>query len=169
MTAATATRSRDAAAVPVRGLTLLYDAESAPCAHLRGWLARRPRLVPLEPLPAGSAEASARFPGLDPRATGAEIIVVGDFGQVYLGPRAWIVLLWALREYRPLAHRLATPSGAKSARRAVLDAAKWREPPRRDPRWGGQVYRRADGWSYHPATGWSHEPPTSPGTAPATR
>ncbi|WP_251094633.1 DCC1-like thiol-disulfide oxidoreductase family protein [Streptomyces sp. Caat 7-52] len=175
MTAVT-TEGRGATGAPVRGLTVLYDAQCALCTHLRHWLARQSQLVPLELLPAGSAGAHARFPGLDHARTLEEITVVGDSGQVYRGSRAWIVVLWALREHRPLAHRLATPAGAKLARGAVLAAAKWREAQRpagqahpQGVRWGGQAYRRADGWSYHPGTGWTYEPPSCSGGAPATR
>ncbi|NUP38471.1 MAG: DUF393 domain-containing protein [Streptomyces sp.] len=140
--------------VPVRRLTVLYDAECALCAFLRDWLVRQPQLVPLELVPAASEGARRRFPGLDHGATLDEITVVGDGGQVYRGAAAWIVTLWALREHRPLAHRLSTPSGAKIARGAVLAAAKWR-----GAQWGGQVYRRADGWAYHPGQGWTYSAP----------
>ena len=61
------------------------------------------------------------------------------------GAAAWVVPPWALREHRPLAHRLSTPAGAKLAKGAVLAAAKWR-----GGQWGGQVYRRSDGWTYDP-------------------
>ncbi|GGW30585.1 hypothetical protein GCM10010503_02720 [Streptomyces lucensis JCM 4490] len=157
-------QGRVAASAPVRGLTVLYDAECALCTHLRGWLARQPQLVPLTLVPAGSAEARARFPGLDHAATLDEVTAVGDSGQVYRGSRAWIVVLWALREHRPLAHRLCTPAGAKLARGAVLAAAKWRgaqwQGQRGNGQWGGGSYRRADGWSYHPWSGWTFGPPS---------
>ncbi|WP_225825182.1 thiol-disulfide oxidoreductase DCC family protein [Streptomyces naphthomycinicus] len=170
MTGVTAAQGRGATGTPVRGLTVLYDAECALCGHLRRWLARQSQLVPLEPVPAGSAEARARFPGLDHAGTLDEVTVVGDSGQVYRGSRAWIVVLWALREHRPLAHRLATPAGARLARGAVLAAAKWRgATQRRGAQWGGQAYHRADGWSYHPHTGWSYSPPSCSGPACATR
>ncbi|MER6061578.1 DUF393 domain-containing protein [Streptomyces sp. NPDC001792] len=173
--------------VPVRRLTVLYDAECGLCTHLRGWLARQPQLVPLELVPAGSDGARTRFPGLDHAATLDEVTVVGDSGQIYRGSRAWIVVLWALREHRPLAHRLSTPSGARLARGAVLAAAKWRGARRRDAdwNWGGTVYRRedinrggaqrlvegrwsGDGWAYRPDTGWSYEPPSCSGGTCAT-
>lgn len=147
------TADRGAARVPVRGLTVLYDAECSLCAFLRDWLVRQPQLVPLEFVPAGSDHARRRFPGLDHRATLDEITVVGDTGQVYRGTAAWIVTLWALREHRPLAHRLSTPAGARLAKGAMLAAAKWR-----DGQWGGQVYRRADGWVYDPDQGWTYDP-----------
>ncbi|MFI1292411.1 thiol-disulfide oxidoreductase DCC family protein [Streptomyces sp. NPDC020792] len=161
---ATAGRDRDASArVPVRGLTVLYDAECALCSFVRDWLARQPQLVPLELLPAGSEQAGRRFPGLDHRATLDEVTVVGDSGQVYRGAAAWIVVLWALREHRPLSHRLSTPAGARLARGAVLAAAKWR-----GGRWGGGAYRRGDGWSYDPHHGWTYDPPGCDSGACAT-
>ncbi|MEU1936105.1 thiol-disulfide oxidoreductase DCC family protein [Streptomyces coeruleorubidus] len=155
---------------PVHRLTVLYDAECSLCAFLRDWLLRQPQLVPLELVPAGSEEARRRFPGLDHGATLDEITVIGDAGQLYRGPAAWVVTLWALREHRPLAHRLSTPSGARLARGAVLAAAKWRgaqwnRGPQGGARWGGRVYRRADGWSYDPALGWTY---TAPGCADGT-
>ncbi|MEU7717667.1 thiol-disulfide oxidoreductase DCC family protein [Streptomyces tibetensis] len=167
------------AAAPVRRLTVLYDAECSLCAFLRDWLLRQPKLVPLELVPAASDEARRRFPGLDHGATLDEITVVGDAGQVYRGPAAWVVTLWALREHRPLAHRLSTPSGALLAKGAVLAAAKWRgaqwrgqgggaqwqRGQRGGAQWGGRVYRRADGWSYDPDSGWSY---TAPGCADGT-
>ena len=142
---------RDAARVPVRRLTVLYDAECGLCRALSGWLARQPKLVPLDLVPAASDAARALFPGLDHGLTLAEITVVGDSGQLYRGADAWVVVLWALREHRPLAHRLSTPSGARLARGALLAAAKLREAG-----WGGDTYARGDGWAYDPARGWEY-------------
>ena len=163
VTAERATADRGAPRVPVRRLTVLYDAECSLCTFLRDWLVRQPQLVPLELVPAASAEARRRYPGLDHRATLDEVTVVGDAGQVYRGTAAWIVVLWALREHRPLAHRLSTPSGARLARGAVLAAAKWR-----GAQWGGRVYHRGDGWSYDPHQGWHYSPPGCDGGACAT-
>ncbi|MBH1933809.1 DUF393 domain-containing protein [Streptomyces sp. AV19] len=111
----------------VRRLTVLYDARCPLCAFVRDWLVRQRQLVPLELVPAGSREARRSLPGLDHAATLEEITVVGDGGQVYRGAAAWVVCLWALDSYRPLAHRLSTPSGMRLARNAVLTAAKYRE------------------------------------------
>ncbi|MFG2379970.1 thiol-disulfide oxidoreductase DCC family protein [Streptomyces avermitilis] len=155
---ATAGQDRDAARVPVRGLTVLYDAQCSLCTFLRDWLVKQRQLVPLELLPAGSDRARARFPGLDHRATLDEITVVGDGGQVYRGSAAWVVCLWALREQRPLAHRLSTPSGAVFARGAMLAAAKWRETRQAGQRGDGS-YHVGDGWTYHPASGWTYSAP----------
>lgn len=162
---------RGVTSAPVRGLTVLYDAECGLCTHLRDWLVKQPQLVPLELVPAGSAEAEARFPGVDPARTLEEVTVIGDSGQVYRGAAAWVVVLWALREHRPLAHRLSTPAGAVLARGAVLAAAKYRGAlwsKQRGGKWGGQgTYRRADGWKYVRDQGWVYDPPScADGTCP---
>ncbi|MFC8428832.1 thiol-disulfide oxidoreductase DCC family protein [Streptomyces sp. NPDC057253] len=161
-------RGTTADRTPVRRLTVLYDDRCSLCTHLRGWLVRQPQLVPLELVPAGSQEARRRFPGLDHGATLEEITVVGDAGQVYRDTAAWIVTLWALREHRPLAHRLSTPSGARLARGAVLAAAKWRGAQWQGGQWGGRVYHRSDGWAYDPGRGWVHTPPGCDRTGRAT-
>ncbi|MCP9996369.1 DUF393 domain-containing protein [Streptomyces werraensis] len=137
-------------------LTVLYDADCPLCTYVRDWLTKRPQLVPLDFVPAGSPTAQARFPGLDHGSTLSEITVVGDGGQVYRGAAAWIVTLWALRDHRRLAHRLSTPSGMPFARAAVLAAAKWRGATA--PR-GGRVHRSGDGWTYDPRDGRHHTPP----------
>ncbi|MER8031995.1 DUF393 domain-containing protein [Streptomyces bauhiniae] len=162
---------RGVTSAPVRGLTVLYDAECGLCTHLRDWLVKQSQLVPLELVPAGSAEARSRFPGVDPAATLEEVTVIGDSGQVYRGAAAWVVVLWALREYRPLAHRFSTPAGAVLARGAVLAAAKYRGAlwsKQRGGKWGGPgTYSRADGWRYVPDQGWVHDPPScADGTCP---
>ncbi|MET8226762.1 DUF393 domain-containing protein [Streptomyces sp. NPDC005301] len=169
-TATAAGPARDASRVPVRGLTVLYDAQCGLCAFLRDWLVRQPQLVPLRLVPAGSEEARRRFPGLDHRAFLEEITVIGDAGQLYRGSAAWVVCLWALRDHRPLAHRLSTPAGAQLAKGAMLAAAKWRRTHRGGTDgWGGRVYHGSDGWAYDPKDGWVYTPPACDGGACATR
>ncbi|WKU46187.1 DCC1-like thiol-disulfide oxidoreductase family protein [Streptomyces sp. VNUA116] len=149
-TAAAADRgATDLRSVPVRRLTVLYDAHCSLCTFVRNWLVRQQQLVPLDLVPAGSDEARRRFPGLDHAAAYEEITVVGDGGQVYRGASAWIVCLWALSAYRPLAHRISTPSGMVFARGAVLAAARYRgshwPPPPPAP--------GANGWAYQQPAG----------------
>jgi predicted DCC family thiol-disulfide oxidoreductase YuxK len=120
-------RGVSAMGAPVRRLTVLYDAQCSLCVHLRQWLSHQRQLVPLDLVPAGSDEARRRYPRLDHARTLREITVIGDKGQIYAGPAAWIVCLWALAEYRPKAHWLATPAGAPFVRVTMLAAAKYRE------------------------------------------
>ncbi|POX40912.1 DUF393 domain-containing protein [Streptomyces sp. Ru73] len=152
MTATAATAAR--AGAPLRSITVLHDPDCPLCASVRDWLTRQRQLVPLVPVPAGSAEARRRFPDLDHAATCREITCVGDGGQVYRGAAAWIVCLWALAGHRATAHRLATPAGAPLARAAVLAAAKYRAAHHPT----GPARERAAGWTYDRARGWSYVP-----------
>ncbi|MEZ0094622.1 thiol-disulfide oxidoreductase DCC family protein [Streptacidiphilus sp. EB129] len=139
MPPAAALQDRGPSDAPVRRLTVLFDPGCMLCRFIRGWLERQRQLVPLDFVPAGSAQAVARFPALDHSRTLREITVIGDGGQVYEAAAAWVVLLWALRAYRPTSHRFSTPAGAPLARGMVLSAAKWRRmttpgaPPRATP------------------------------------
>ncbi|SEM40014.1 thiol-disulfide oxidoreductase DCC family protein [Streptacidiphilus jiangxiensis] len=129
---------RGASDAPVRWLTVLSDPGCPLCSYLRRWLERQPQLVPLEFVDVGSDEARARFPQLDHRRAQDEITVIGDAGQVYEGPAAWIACLWALAGHRATAHQLSTPAGAPLARAAVVAAASGRKLlSHRDGRGGG--------------------------------
>ncbi|MGD6743734.1 thiol-disulfide oxidoreductase DCC family protein [Streptomyces sp. BH106] len=141
---------------PVRRLTVLYDTECPLCTFAHNWLAKQRQLVPLEFVPAGSQEARERYPELDHAATLTDITVIGDGGQLYRDSAAWIVCMWALREYRATAHRMATPAGMKVAKQVVLGAAKYRET-HRDRQARGGTTQRSDGWRYNPRQGWYYE------------
>jgi predicted DCC family thiol-disulfide oxidoreductase YuxK len=154
---------------PLRGLTVLYDPGCRVCRHVAGWLARQRKLIPVRLVPVGSPEARRRFPSLDHEgATRREITAVGDAGQVYVGQTAWVVVLWALADHRPLAHAMSTPAGRRLARAAVLGVAKYREAqlghrpdlPRHPPPPARHPARPI--WVYDPATGWV--PPPGPVT-----
>src|SRR5947209_8036605 len=80
-------------------------------------LATEPALIPLLPLAAQSPEAARLFPG---HAPGAELAVVSDEGAVWLGDHAWIMCLYALRNYRDWAKE-AVASATAAAVDASLD------------------------------------------------
>lgn len=110
------------AARPTR-LTVLYDAGCPLCSRFRDWLIGQLQLVPLDLVPAGSAEAYQRLPGLDHRRSLEEITVVGDDGSVWTKENAWVVCLWATAKHRALAERLAQPALLPLARAAAYTAA----------------------------------------------
>lgn len=83
-----------------RRLTVLYDAHCGVCREARTWLEGQPKFVPLEFVAAGSEEARRRFPGLNVADTLRRLTVVGDERAVYRGTRAWLLVLWALRDWR---------------------------------------------------------------------
>lgn len=104
-------------------LTVLYDAGCPLCRTFSGWLGRQPLLVPLDLVPAGSAEARRRFPALDHARTLEEVSVVSDAGEVWEGAHAWVMCLWATAAHRGLAEGLARPSRLPMARAAAHLAA----------------------------------------------
>lgn len=105
---------------PISSFTILYDAECGLCTSTKDWISRQAPLVGLQFVATGSPEARKRFPQL--RA--GELAVVSNTGQVWLGDHAWIVCLWALREYRNLALRLTSPLLSLLAREAFAVVSK---------------------------------------------
>jgi predicted DCC family thiol-disulfide oxidoreductase YuxK len=99
---------------PIKRLAIVYDDACGLCTGARDWIRRQYPLVPLEFLPADSAETRKRFPHLPP----GELAVVADTGEAWLGNHAWIVCLWALRDYRDLSVRLTSPLLLLMAREA---------------------------------------------------
>ncbi|MEM7626931.1 MAG: DUF393 domain-containing protein [Planctomycetota bacterium] len=101
-------------------LTVLYDPDCPLCVRCWKWFDRQPKLLPVDFVPQGTADAGRRFPALRVGKNEAveELIVVGGDGKVYRNDRAWIMCLYALREYRPLAFRLSHPALRPLARRA---------------------------------------------------
>jgi predicted DCC family thiol-disulfide oxidoreductase YuxK len=100
-------------------LTVLYDPNCGLCRRVNEWLADQPKLVPLILVPVKSAEARHRFPQLDHEPTATDLTVISDSGDVYYGPKAWLMVLWALCRYREWAYRLASPELLPTTRRIV--------------------------------------------------
>jgi predicted DCC family thiol-disulfide oxidoreductase YuxK len=102
---------------------VVYDAGCGLCTRLREWIVQQEALVRVEFVPGGSPDALQRFGPLPP----GELAVIGYTGEVWLGDRAWIVCLWALREYRDLAVRLSSPLLLTLAREAFSIVSKNRK------------------------------------------
>ncbi len=107
----------------MQSLTVLYDAGCPVCTRFRDWLLAQPAHLTLYAVPAGSEQARRRWPELDRSATLREVTVLADTGEIWTGPQAWVVLLWATRQHRLLAERLATPGGLPVARAMAYAAA----------------------------------------------
>jgi predicted DCC family thiol-disulfide oxidoreductase YuxK len=97
----------------MRTLYVIYDDRCGLCTQLKAWLGRQPAYVRLQ-LVAASEAARDLFPSLPP----GELAVVSDAGETWLGDRAWIMVLWALRDYRSWAAKLASPLLLPMARQA---------------------------------------------------
>jgi len=100
-------------------LTLLYDPECGLCRRVHGWLAEQPKLVELKMIPIKTDAARRRYPQLNHDLTAQDLTVISNEGAVYFGPKAWLMVLWALSRYREWAYRLATPQLLPTTRRVV--------------------------------------------------
>ena len=101
----------------MKTLHVLFDRECAICRQCRRWLEAQPAFVELRFHALQAPETLCRFPGIDRYHPSEQLLVVSDEGAVYQGPHAWIMCLYALREYREWSQRLASPLLLPLARR----------------------------------------------------
>lgn len=100
-------------------LTVLYDPNCGLCRRAHEWLDQQRKLVELIFVPCQSDEARRRFPFLDHQLSAKDLTVIAAGGEVYLGAKAWLMVLWALSQYRPWAYRLASPELLPTTKRVV--------------------------------------------------
>jgi predicted DCC family thiol-disulfide oxidoreductase YuxK len=110
----------------MRSLTVLYDADCGFCLRCMRWLQGQAAYVPLRFVPLGS-EAAGRF-ALPAAAAAGELTVIDDEGGLYSGHAAYLMCLYALRDYREWSLRMANPALWPLARRAL----EWVTSHRRD-------------------------------------
>jgi len=103
----------------MRELTVLYDSQCGLCRRAQAWLISKPKYVELAFVPASSDEARSRYPQLNHDLTVNDLTVISDEGAVYRGPKAWLMCLWALRDYRDWALRLSSPELLPTAKRVI--------------------------------------------------
>jgi predicted DCC family thiol-disulfide oxidoreductase YuxK len=96
-------------------LIILYDEKCALCRRCRHWLEGQETFVPLEFLAAQSPVARERYG--DVPWLGADLVVVDDHGNVWAGPAAFLMCLWATVEYRVWSYRLSGRALAPLAER----------------------------------------------------
>jgi predicted DCC family thiol-disulfide oxidoreductase YuxK len=101
-----------------RALTVLYDPACSLCRRCRAWMEGQERYLPLRFLACTGEEARKAYgniPWLED-----ELVVVGDGGEVWVGPAAFLVCLWALVDWREWSFRLAGPAFAPLAEKFFL-------------------------------------------------
>ena len=120
----------------MKRLYVLYDSNCGLCIRVKFWLTRQPAYVAIHPIPMGSPVAARLFPALPQSGKSGELIVISDNGGVYFGDHAWIMCLYALREYRVTAKRLSSPAQLPLAREAFTFISRYRHSI---SRWLGSV------------------------------
>jgi len=99
-------------------LYVLYDPKCELCCRLKNWILVQRSWIAIAVLEQGSEKAKRMFPDLDHLATREDLAVISDQGAVYLNDRAWIMVLYAMIEYRDWAARLTHPLLMPLARQA---------------------------------------------------
>ena len=97
-----------------RSLTVLFDPTCSLCQRCRTWMLSETSYVPLTFLPCSGDEARRRYGDIPWLAD--ELVVVGDGGEVWAGTAAFLICLWALRDWREWSLRLSGPAFAPLAR-----------------------------------------------------
>lgn len=100
-------------------LYILYDDTCPHSLRHREWLAKQGSIVCLRFLPHRAEEVSCRFPGIEVHLTPRDFTTVSDDGQLWTGPAAAVMCLFALEQYREFAERLAHPTLLPYARTAL--------------------------------------------------
>lgn len=96
-------------------LTVIYDDTCEFCRRCRRWLEGQRLHVRLQYLAASDPAATARYGPADKLRQ--DLVVVADDGRAWVGPSAFVTLLWTTRRYRGVARRLANPALLPIARR----------------------------------------------------
>jgi len=105
-------------------LYVLYDPKCEICRRLKDWILVQRSWIGIAVLEAGSEKARRLFPELEQIATKDDLAVISDEGAVYLNNHAWIMVLYAMVEYRDWAARLTHPLLAPLARQAFVVLSK---------------------------------------------
>lgn len=105
-------------------LYILYDPKCELCCRLKSWILVQRSWIGLAVIEQGSEKAKRLFPELDRIATKEDLAVISADGDVYLNDRAWIMVLYAMVDYREWACRLTHPLLMPLARQAFAALSK---------------------------------------------
>ncbi len=100
-------------------MDVIFDSGSELCRDFRDWCGQQPAFVELRFIAADSPRAADLLPASAAAGQSEELTVVADEGTTHSGDSAWLMCLFALREYRSWAGRLAHPSLAPLVRQAI--------------------------------------------------
>lgn len=109
---------------PIQKLTLLYDSNCPLCVRCQLWIAAQPSFVEIECISTNSLTTHQRYS--DVPWIGDELVIVADTGEVWAGSAAFLVALWALRDWRHWSFRLSGSMLGPWAERFFLQISKKR-------------------------------------------
>ncbi len=93
----------------MKRLYILYDGQCAICRNCCAWLQQQPAFVELKFISLQADDLALRFPGIEAFDPAERLIVIADDGALYRGASAWVMCLWALKNFRVCACRLSDP------------------------------------------------------------
>ena len=105
-------------------LYVLYDPKCELCCRLKNWILVQRSWIGIAVVEQGSEKARRLFPELERIATKEDLAVISDEGAVYLNDRAWIMVLYAMVDYRDWAAKLTNPLLMPLARQAFAALSK---------------------------------------------
>ena len=105
-------------------LYVLYDPKCELCCRLKNWILVQRSWIGIAVIEQGSEKAKRLFPELERIASKEDLAVISDEGAVYLNDRAWIMVMYAMVDYRDWAARLTHPLLMPLARQAFAALSK---------------------------------------------
>jgi len=105
-------------------LYVLYDPKCELCCRLKNWILVQRSWIGIAVVEQGSERAKRLFPDLECIAAREDLAAISDEGAVYLNDRAWIMVMYAMVEYRDWASRLTHPLLMPLARQAFAALSK---------------------------------------------
>jgi predicted DCC family thiol-disulfide oxidoreductase YuxK len=105
-------------------LYVVYDPKCELCCRLKNWILVQRSWIGIAVVEQGSEKARRLFPELERIATKEDLAVISDEGAVYLNDRAWIMVMYAMVEYREWAARMTNPLLMPLARQAFAALSK---------------------------------------------
>lgn len=98
-----------------KALTVVFDPHCALCRRCRDWMLTQAAYIPIRFVPCTVEEARSRFGAIP--WLGTELVVLSEADDIWVGPAAFLVCLWALEEWREWSFQLAGPAFAPLAER----------------------------------------------------
>lgn len=123
-----------------------FDPDCPLCQRLKVWLVAQPQRHPLRLIPRNDPEVERRFPDIGKWLQTDDLVVASSAGEIWVGPPAWLTILYTLEDHWEWSFRLAAPELQHLAFRAInhlsnsrAAVSKWFGPTDLDAPYGGEA------------------------------